>query len=86
MAGVSCSARVALSFVARDVLATDNRSSRSTSFSSLKESRNLAIRISGRPPDSNEFSYFQSFHLGDLIPVGNNSGMQTFRDVSVGLL
>lgn len=30
--GVSCSARVALSLVASDVLATDNKSSRSTSF------------------------------------------------------
>lgn len=40
MAGVSFSARVALSFVDNDVRATESKSSRSTSFSSLKESRN----------------------------------------------
>ena len=40
MAGVSFSASVALSFVANDVRATESRSSRSTSFWSLNESRN----------------------------------------------
>lgn len=40
IAGVSFSASVALSFVDKDVRATESRSSRSTSFSSLKESRN----------------------------------------------
>lgn len=46
IAGVSCSARAALSLVARDVLATDRRSSRSTSFSILKVSRNYEPYIS----------------------------------------
>ncbi len=40
MAGVSFSARVALSFVDNDVRATEIKSSRSTSFSSLNESKN----------------------------------------------
>lgn len=40
MAGVSFSASVALSFVDSDVRATESKSSRSTSFSSLNESRN----------------------------------------------
>lgn len=40
MSGVSFLARVAFSFVERDVRATDSRSSRSTSLGSLKVSRN----------------------------------------------
>ena len=40
IAGVSFSARDALSLVARDVRATESKSSRSTSFCSLKESKN----------------------------------------------
>lgn len=45
IAGVSFSARVPLSFVDKDVLATDSSSSRSTSFSSLKLSRNYRSRL-----------------------------------------
>ena len=40
IAGVSFSAREVLSLVARDVRATESSNSRSTSFCSLKESRN----------------------------------------------
>jgi hypothetical protein len=40
ISGVSLFARVALSFVESDVRATESRSSRSTSFSSLNVSRN----------------------------------------------
>ena len=40
MSGVRTSARLALSFVERDVRATDVRSSLSTSFCNLKSSRN----------------------------------------------
>lgn len=44
-AGVSFSARVPLSFVDKDVLATESNSSRLTSFSSLKLSRNCRSRL-----------------------------------------
>lgn len=47
IAGVSCSARAGLSLVARDVLATDRSSSRSTSLSILNVSRNYDLDISG---------------------------------------
>lgn len=47
-AGVSFSARAPLSFVDKDVLATDSSSSRSTSFSSLKLSRNCRSRLLAR--------------------------------------
>lgn len=48
IAGVSFSARVPFSFVDRDVLATDSNSSRSTSFSNLKLSRNCRRRLLDR--------------------------------------
>lgn len=48
IAGVSFSARVPFSFVDKDVLATDSSSSRSTSFSSLKLSRNCRSRLLAR--------------------------------------
>lgn len=48
IAGVSFSARAPLSFVDKDVLATDSSSSRSTSFSSLKLSRNCRRRLLAR--------------------------------------
>ena len=46
IAGVSLSASVPFSFVARDVRATESRSSRSTSFCNLNVSRNYKKYVS----------------------------------------
>lgn len=47
IAGVSVSASVLFSLVAREVRATERRSSRSTSFSNLNLSRNYRNMLSG---------------------------------------
>ena len=58
ISGVSCSASVVSSFVESDVRATERRSSRSTSFASLKSSRNyMSFSLSQFLNNRNVFTF-----------------------------